>query len=228
MTSLLLLATLAASPFLEEEAPFRPLATHRAVELSLGSGYNAPSGLLGLELAVRPLPRWSLAIALGGAPASTNPDPTRFNPLYGLVCTFGGCKPLDRVQHIGLVPFRISFSTSYHHPLDDRVELSLRLGVERNPGAVRTLFEYTDECDEWEDIDCVDWDSYEQVTPTTWVGLATVGLTFHFHEHTFLRVETGGVLPLVEELSDSENRAVDRSTVPSGPTISFWLGWRIG
>lgn len=204
-----------------------PIDTHRPVELSLGTGYNAPSGAWGLRIGVRPLSRWSVALALGGAPASTNPDLSGLLPPVTLCRVFFNGQPADDVKHIGPAFFRVSATTAYHHPLQETVELVLRVGVERNPGAVRTKYERLEEegCDE---SGCGSWVGQPELTPTAWVGLLSVGLTKHFSEQWFLRFEAGGVLPLYEEISDSESRPIDRSRIPDGATVSFWLGFRLG
>ena len=92
-----------------------PLApTARSVSLSLGTGWNAPTALLGLELGVRMAPTWVLAATFGVAPRTTN-------PVYSL-CLGGQCGRTE-VEHHGPLAQRASLSVIKYWYRGRRTEL---------------------------------------------------------------------------------------------------------
>ena len=211
MTSMLAVAVLALTTGAMEEphdgARARRPVERKLLEISVGDGPNSTYATLGFRLTLRPIERWSIGATVGLAPASTNPDLACAVVFLYFPFLYGLSSQCETVRHVGGTPWRLSMTTAYNQPIARRLDVVVTASVVRNPGAIRSRQRDLPSCSP----DCP---VVERLVPTTYLASAGVGLALYAGDHVVLRLEGGVNLPVSEDLSPAQGRAIDRSLLP--------------
>lgn len=185
------------------------------IELDIGVGRGGVYPFLGVGVGVRPVSFLSVGGVIGIGAGSTNP----------VFCLDFAGDTCPEIRHVDGTPWRFSGYAMFHHTLREtehtRLELTPRLAIMRNPGAIAT--NYVPQGDE---SDCGFGCTYTAVTtlrPTAYFLSGTIGLTI-YGARGFARIEAGGSGRLGNGNTSHVTDAVTRKYDPSGLAVSGSLG----